>query len=760
MLKKILTVLFILKTFILSAAPNSKEPHIGYAYPAGAKAGSEVLVIVGGMNLGGVKKATVSGNGVTVESVKLFNPFKKLSNDLRRELMPILKAIDEGKDPIAESKKHSEKLLSKLKKQQERTDEDKKKGETIEKGTDAPKELDLAEELKIVPGERLVYIDKTPEEVVAMIKALSQMEYEILLKEVFRKRNALQAAPAIEQIAIMKLKVAEDAKPGFRELRVMGREGVSNIILFVIGTLPETTTTIFRMDGKNPPQKLKIGTITNGQIMPGAVDKYLFKAQAGKNYSFELQGRILTPYLSDAVPGWFQPIMSIHDKKGKTVAFADDNMFKPDPVISFKAPEDGEYELHIRDSIYRGREDFVYRLKAEIGEPAPIKTKPLTLKNDLPETLETEPNNSLKAPQKITYPTIVSGKINQPGDIDIYSISGKKGQKIVAEIFARRLDSPMDSLIKITDEKGKILAWNDDYTWLNIGTKTHHSDSYLLCELPADENYNIKVSDTQIKGGDTFDYKLRIDEPRPDFQVYMTPSAINTRSFISSPINLEVFRKDGFEGAIDVLLKKAPQGTTLNGGHIPAGVNKIQITIATPRKMKQGLHEIYLVAEAEINGKKVFSDVVPTDEIMQAFLYTHLVPTEKAILNIIKPGWLPVKSVTPTDIAKIAPGEKIEFKLLDYLFYENIKKKQKKLDIEEINFELLTPPKGLKLTKTGYKDKHHLMTLEAAPDTKPWTGNLIIQCYAKGTWKKNGNSGIYNYLIGALPAVPVKVVEK
>ena len=46
------------------------------------------------------------------------------------------------------------------------------------------------------------------------------------------------------------------------------------------------------------------------------------------------------------------------------VAFTDDYKFKPDPVIFYEVQKDGEYLLSIYDSIYRGREDFVYRITA------------------------------------------------------------------------------------------------------------------------------------------------------------------------------------------------------------------------------------------------------------------------------------------------------------------------------------------------------------------------------------------------------------
>ena len=316
----------------------------------------------------------------------------------------------------------------------------------------------------------------------------------------------------------------------------------------------------------------------------------------------------------------------------------------------------------------------------------------------------------------------------------------------------------MDSLLQLTDAQGEILAWNDDYKWLNIGIKTHHSDSYLLYELPENGKYFIKVSDTQRKGGKGFDYKLRLDKPRPNFKVFMTPSAINTRSFLSTPITLKVFREDGFNGAIDVFVKKGPKGLTLSGAHIPAGIDKITITIAAPRKIKPGLHDITLIAKAKIEKKEIVNNVISTDEIMQAFLYTHLVPTEKTTLNITRRGWLPVKPFTAkSKNVSIAPEGKYDFKLFDF---QNKDRRKKKREKKEIIFKLLSPPKGISLTKTGYKNKHYLLQLSATPETKPWQGNLIIECVEKGVWKKKGKQGVYSNTIGYLPAVPVKITEK
>ena len=69
----------------------------------------------------------------------------------------------------------------------------------------------------------------------------------------------------------------------------------------------------------------------------------------------------------------------------------------------------------------------------------------------LPECLEQEPNDQPAHAQPITLPVIVNGRIDRPGDWDVFRFEGHAGQKIVAEVDARKLDSPLDSVLKLTD---------------------------------------------------------------------------------------------------------------------------------------------------------------------------------------------------------------------------------------------------------------------------------------------------------------------
>ena len=148
----------------------------------------------------------------------------------------------------------------------------------------------------------------------------------------------------------------------------------------------------------------------------------------------------------------------------------------------------------------------------------------------MPETFDKEPNDSSSGAQKVTLPVIVNGRIDKKGDWDVFEFQGKAGQDLVTEVQARRLESPMDPVLKITGPDGKMLAFNDDYEDAGNGVNTHHADSYATLKLPADGAYRVHISDTVRGGGEEYGYRLRISAARPDFALRTVPSSITLRT--------------------------------------------------------------------------------------------------------------------------------------------------------------------------------------------------------------------------------------
>ncbi|MCK4277428.1 MAG: peptidase, partial [Phycisphaerae bacterium] len=358
-----------------------------------------------------------------------------------------------------------------------------------------------------------------------------------------------------------------------------------------------------------------------------------------------------------------------------------DYHFNPDPVLYCKIPKDGEYELEIRDAVYRGRKDFVYRISVgpqpfitqafPLGGREGVKTvafldgwnlttKRLTLdtkpgdssirhasgrhgklvSNSIPYAVDTltecdesESNDTVKNAQRIDPGSpgkIINGRIAKPGDVDIFRIEGDAGDRIVAEVSARRLNSPLDSLLRLTDASGRVLAWNDDHVLkekhLHIdraGLLTHQADSYLLAELPKKGSYYVQLSDAQHHGSDAHAYRLRISAPQPDFELRATPSSLYTSPGGIVPICVYAIRRDGFDGDIEVKVK-SPAGFELKGGRIPLGHNCMRMTLTAPKKPPDRPVALKLEGTAQVNGRAVTRPAEAADNVMQAYLYRHL----------------------------------------------------------------------------------------------------------------------------------------
>jgi hypothetical protein len=431
------------------------------------------------------------------------------------------------------------------------------------------------------------------------------------------------------------------------------------------------------------PTNITLPATVNGQMEPGGIDRYKFKAAKGQQIVAVASARKLIPYISDAVPGFFQATLALYDSRGKEVEYADHFLFNQDPVLHYEVLADGEYLLAIHDSIYRGREDFVYRITVgelpfitsifplggragsktditlkgwnlpstrltEFDQNKPPAVYPISVRkgdllsnsvpfsmDTLPEVMEKEPNNGIKKAQKIKIPLIVNGRIDRPDDVDVFRFEGRAGEEITAEVFARRLDSPLDSVLKLTDAKGKQLAMNDDFEDQAAGLITHQADSRIQYKLPANGTYYLHLGDSEHKGGAEYAYRLVVTHPKADFELRITPASITARNG-AAPITVYAVRKDGFTGDIAVSLKNAPPGFVLDGAPIiPGNQDKLRLTLTVPVKPQDKPVKLSMEGRATVDGKEVVRTAVPAEYMEQAFAYHHLVPMNDWLVWVI-----------------------------------------------------------------------------------------------------------------------------
>ena len=599
-----------------AAPPPAKGPQPAYVYPAGARRGQTLKVVVGGRQLQGVQEAVISGGGVTARVLAHERPLRpEERNRMKEELAELKKS---GASPA--------------------------------------------------PGR------------------VAELESRLA------SRSGGALPPALPEAVTLELSVAPDAEPGRRDLRLRARDGLAAPLVFVVGDLPELSfPAVTAITPRPEPGSLRAlaqaagaelrvtpPVMVNGQILAGESDRVRFAGKAGARLVVAVHARALIPYLADAVPGWFQATASLLDAAGRELAFADDFRFQPDPVLAFRLPADGDYTLVLRDALYRGREDFVYRVA--IGElpfvagvfplggragaeqefalngwnlPAPrrlarlpedVGVVPLELgpclaatgeveveADDLPEWRETADGVGA---QPIDVPAVVNGRIERPGDVDEISFYAEAGASLVVEVVARRLRSPLDGVLQVFGPDGKVVATSDDCEDKSDGISTHHADPRVAFVAPAEGRHRVRLGDAQGRGGHDYAYRLKVAPPRPDFELRAVPSSVNLRPGGKTSVTVYALRRDGFKGPITLTLKDTPPWLRLASAFVPADADKAEITLLASGQAGTEVAALHLEGAAMVDGVERRHRVVPAEDRMQAFFYRHLVPAREWTLAV------------------------------------------------------------------------------------------------------------------------------
>lgn len=110
------------------------------------------------------------------------------------------------------------------------------------------------------------------------------------------------------------------------------------------------------------PQQLEPSMVISGTIAEAdEIDTFRFSTKKGDQRTIRV--------VSDALGFLLDPVVKITDATGKTISETDDVSKERDPIVTFKSPADGDYDISVFDLYRRGGQRFAYMLDFEEATP-------------------------------------------------------------------------------------------------------------------------------------------------------------------------------------------------------------------------------------------------------------------------------------------------------------------------------------------------------------------------------------------------------
>jgi len=434
-----------------------------------------------------------------------------------------------------------------------------------------------------------------------------------------------------------------NADPGLYPLQLVTKSGISNLRLIGVGAMP-VVKEVEPNNDFDTAQKIELNRTIEGLIKFEDIDYFSVDLAEGQTIHAEAEGIRLSYSLNNQI---FDPYIAVLDEGKFEVASSDDSsLLQQDALLAFKAPKTGTYRIVIRDSSFSGHDQAHYRLhvgtfprpiavvpagqkpgelltatlvhltgngnemmttQAQVQLPSeavdnfPVVTKSDTgvspspnwiRVNELPVTVETEPNNELA---KATPTTAISpdqpggaycGIIESPGDIDCYVIDCKKGQKILVRAFARdTLRSPLDSVLNIYGPKNNSIAGNDD--------AAGKPDSFIEFTAAEDGPHKVRITDSLGRGGPAFAYRVEATAAKP--KLTLDRRELVRDEAVAVPVprggNMAIVvtaKRENFGGELKVDLADLPPGVTATAFPMRADRAEVPIILTAAADAPEG----------------------------------------------------------------------------------------------------------------------------------------------------------------------------
>jgi hypothetical protein len=418
-----------------------------------------------------------------------------------------------------------------------------------------------------------------------------------------------------------RIRIAADCSLGLHDLRLRTATGLSELRTFSVGALKE----ISEVEPNNDfaaPQPIPMNVTVTGVADNEDVDYFVVDAKKGERISVEVEGLRLG--ISE-----FDPYVAILNAKRFELAASDDAaLVWRDGFTSIIAPEGGKYIVQVRESAYAGNGACIYRLHVGgfprataivpaggkpgeslsvrwIGDPAgevrsTVKL-PATFELEfgiqrqddkgispypnafrltpLGNVIEKEPNDDPEHATPFEAPMALNGVIEKPGDVDHFVFKATKDQVFDIHCYARRIRSPLDSVMYLAKKGAGAMLGADD---------SFGPDSYFRFQAPETAEYDIWLVDHLGKGGPDYFYRIELTPVVPQLLVTTNAEQIPLGTGIMSvavpkgnrQAMLIYGNRSDFSGDVNVEFAGLPAGVSVEAPPIVASQAVVPVLVS------------------------------------------------------------------------------------------------------------------------------------------------------------------------------------
>jgi len=410
------------------------------------------------------------------------------------------------------------------------------------------------------------------------------------------------------------------------DVRLRGKFGLSNPRQWIVGLLPEVNHEKAATE-REKATEIAINSTINTSTVAGARSWFTFHSQAKQRLYIHI----------DVPDSRVEPNLAVADPDGRIVMRGR----APTKAFELNTSRDGAYSIEIHDLLYRGGNEFRYRMSVAT-EPV-LSTNNDSLATAFMDDAELDRinrkafENADPSPRDQVLPTPVEkaveylGLFPPRGQAATFLITLKANDVFWVEVWSHRLGHSTDASL-VVDRIQKSSDGNETLVFVDEARDILHSasatgfeldsrDGTLRIEAAEEGAYRISLRDIFNTGLESprSPYRLIVRKAKPNFELIAVPDQgprnrpLPTSAYLLPPtlrrggvaaVRVFVGRQDGFAGEVRLNAVNLPDGVTCLDAIVGQGDECASLTFYASEEAPPWSEFIQVQGQAVLDGKE------------------------------------------------------------------------------------------------------------------------------------------------------------